>query len=235
MKTLVITGFACSEQKWHDFLSSIEDRKILSFRSQLEGADNSKDLRSLGRYVASQIEITKPKLILAHDFGVPTLVMGLLRVRRKNPSYLPKVVLFNSALRGLNLFLTTHPLRIQAMGWDKILQLIMKSGGDCDSELAKFLPSIKAIYRQVVLNALLDCGKSLLKKEPKPQGLTLGTSVLIFRSDTDPYFPGGTVQKMADDIASSHIVRMDYGHFPYSRPFSEYQKQIEIWEKSNFS
>jgi hypothetical protein len=231
MKTLVVTGFACTERRWDDFLSSVENRKIISFKAQLEGAEDAKDLRSLGRYVSSQIETYKPELIFAHDFGVATLVMGLLRVRRKNSSYMPKVILFNSALRGLNLFRTTHPLRIQAMSWDKIRHLIIQSGGDCDSELEKFLPSIKAIYRQVVMNAFLDFWKTLVKKKPSPHSLTLGSSVLVFKSDTDPYFPGTTIQKMADDIASSQIVPMDYGHFPYSRPFSEYQKQIEIWLK----
>jgi hypothetical protein len=228
MKAIAVTGFACPAQKWKEFLRPLGNVPVTSFRELLENAENPRDLRSLGRYVGTQIDLLKPELLIAHDFGVPILIMGLMRVRRKNPDYRPRVLLFNSALRGLNLLKTTHPMRIQIKNWKQITALVEEGGGDCDPGLEKFLPQIKAIYRQVIAKALLDQAQSLMGKTRAAQ-LDLGKSVLVFRSNTDPYFSGETVQKMADDIAGSQVVKLDYGHFPYSLPFARYEEEIRKW------
>lgn len=232
MKVLLVTGFACPAERWRSLLEFLPNLEILSFRDQLENAENPRDLRSLGQYVAQRIQDLHPDLIIAHDFGVPTSVIGLLKYKKKERAYLPKIILFNSALRGISLLRVTHPFKAQYLSWESIENLIQENSGEVDGGLKSFFPQIRSIYRQVILSNVLEKFKMLSASKVRSE-LSLGSRVLLVKSDNDPFFPKDIVEKMAKDIRGTETLTVNYGHFPYSIEKELIIPKIEQWLKNS--
>jgi len=216
MRTLLISGFACDEKPWQTlFPLPPSDFFHLTFAEQLTRAKRG-DLRQLARETSKVISEFKPDVLVLHDFGLTSGLLGLLRAQKRDPSIAPRIIFFDGAMRGFDIFKTRHPLRIQMMNPKQIKAAVLKAGGSFDERLLHFIPEIKAIYRQAILVSLKEKWLKLLGRKTA-QKWKVNTSSLIIASPNDLYTTPICLKFLAEDLEpKGEFVEMAYGHFPYS-------------------
>lgn len=212
MKTLVVAGFPCSEAAWRKLFPE-NSTQILTFAEVLEKAPKA-DLLAMARIVSERILETRPEMLVVHDFGVATGLMGLIRARKRSNDVAPRVVVFNGAFRGFDVLKAPHPFKVQVLKSADVLAGVAVAGGEADSRIEKLLPRVKAVYRQVILGSLISRAKAFLSPE-RPLGLDLGNQVLILASANDPFIPVENLKAIERDFKRTTFEQLDYGHFPY--------------------
>lgn len=216
MKTLLITGFACNKAAWSSIFShNQEDFFHFTFADQLKQSKKG-DLRQLARVTAKIISDMKPDVLVLHDFGVTSGLLGLLRAQKKVPTLCPKLIIFDGAMRGFDVFKTPHPFWIQFMSPAQIKKGVLEAGGTFDEELLLYLSEIKAIYRQVIAVSLKEKWDNLLKKNLS-QKWNVNAPSLIIASPNDMFTTPICLKYLAEDLVpKAKLIEIAYGHFPYS-------------------
>ncbi len=184
----------------------------------LEHTDSA-DLKGMSRYVAAQIEAFEPESIVCHDYGVPLTLLALLHLQRKGKSPSAKITLFNGAFRRLDIFKSPMPFRIQLMTLNKAVREVESRGGSVDLRLKKYLPRIRAINRLIIAYSLAD---KMLSKLGLDEFMGYGgkplirSPIQIIASTDDPYIPFESIEQLRKDFSPQRVVKVKYGHFPYS-------------------
>lgn len=216
MKTLLVTGFACDEVAWENlFPPSQSDFFHLTFAEQLKRAKKG-DLRQLARVASQVIAEFKPELLVLHDFGLTSGLLGLLRAQKKDSSLAPRIIFFDGAMRGFDIFETPHPFWMQMMSSAQIKEGVLRAGGSFDENLLAFISEIKAIYRQVIAVSLKEKLDSFLRKKTS-QTWRVRAPSLIIASPNDLYTTPICLKFLSEDLEpEAKFVQIPYGHFPYS-------------------
>jgi len=234
MKRLIIAGFPCPKDAWEKLFPSIEgiEQMILPFYDVISQTDNAYYFFDLVDPVKKAIESYKPDLIVMHDFGVILGILAILKIKKINNEFNPKVVIFNGAFRGFNVLKATHPIRIQFMSYDSFQKEVLEQGGEVDPRFKEKFSTVKHVYRQVIVGSLLSLMSSIFKKKPTKK-IDLGSEVLILASKNDPYIPFCCLQNIENDFNNTSLKRIDYGHFPYSGNIEEIKKQLLDFQLSS--
>jgi len=212
MERLVLSGFACSEESWIDFLGP--ETTVMSFADVLQ-ATRSSDIRDWGTWAASELLRIRPDSIVCHDFGG---VLGLHALAIMKPSEWERhacLSILNTAFRDFNVFKNPHPLLVQASTWGFITRLIRAQGGSVDDNLKPFFPLIKKAYRRT---AVLSLARQIQKRihPDRKAGRPLQMSAQIIASPSDPFIAMETIRGIERDFKVPIFHTMDYGHFPYA-------------------
>ncbi len=232
MKRLVVTGLPCPPEPWEAFFGKHKGQRILPLLEVLENTDAS-DLKTMSRYVADQITAFEPASIVCHDFGVPLTLLALLYLQRKGKSPDVKITLFNGAFRRLDIFKSPIPFRIQLMTLSRAIKEVESCGGHVDLRLKEYLPRIRAMNRLVIAYSLAD---KMLSKLGLDEFMGYGgkplirSPIQIIASTDDPYIPFESIEQLRLDFSPQRMVKVQYGHFPYSVPRDKIVPLIEEFE-----
>lgn len=236
LRRLVVTGLPCPESRWETFLGEHPSQKILSFYQVLSDT-HSCDLRDLSERVATELTVHCPDSLICHGFGVPLSLIALLRLHRRGVRLRPRVTLFNGALRKVDVFKATHPLRAQFLSKTRAIAEIEALGGAIDPRLAQHIPRIRAIYRMIIGYSLGEKFRSMLGLEDlfafNFTATPLQIPMQMIVSPNDPYIPFAAIDQVRRDFSVGRFIEVKYGHFPYSVAREKILPLIEAFEQSS--
>lgn len=235
MKRMVVTGLPCPPESWQSWLGDSECR-VLPLHEVFENT-SSPDLRVMASYVAKVIDREQPESILCHDLGVPLALIALMKLERKGRPSQARLTLFNGAFRKIDVFKATHPFRVQLMSFRRAVREVESAGGKVDPKLKPYLSRIRKMYRLIIYYSLTEKLQSWLGLEhfigfTKP---ALALNIQIIASENDPYIPSESIEQLQRDFSPRRVVRMNYGHFPYSRHQRDILPLIEEFERGHQS
>jgi pimeloyl-ACP methyl ester carboxylesterase len=176
---------------------------------------------------------TRPDMLVLHDYGVTLGLLGLMRAQRKDPTFVPRIVLFNGVLRTFNIWQARHPFWIQFTALERLKLLIQKQKADFDPALVDLYPEVKRIYRRVIFFGILTGIRKILRlKSAAP--INLSPHILILASLNDPFIPAENLEELHRDLLNSKIEYIDYRHFPYCSTHADILKnRINQFETEN--
>jgi pimeloyl-ACP methyl ester carboxylesterase len=239
MKRLVITGLPCPAAIWDSFLGNKPRRgftqRVIPMREVLEHCP-SPDPRQMANYISTQITDFRPDSIVCHDLGVALTLLSLLKIQRKEPSFRPRVTVFNGAFRRVNPIKAPHLFKVQFMRDRNVIREVEARGGKVDLTLRPYLPRIRAMYRLILLFRVTEQISSAFGLDDligSGGERTLKLPVQIIASPNDPYIPIESVRRLSQDFGVRRFVELRYGHFPYSIPREHVLPLIEDFESSS--
>lgn len=212
MKRLMISGFPCPPESWINFLGA--DTQVISFYDVLN-ATRSSDVVAWSRYIDSEIDRLDPESLVCHDYGGPMSLLALWRRQRKKKAQPRCVTILNTAFKDFDVFKNPHPFQIQILSWNRIVEMVEKSGGTADPRLETFLPQVKATYRRVIALSTLGKVASIVRANIDLK-IELSSRIQIIASTNDPYIAKATMDHVARDFKVQLFRTINYGHFPYS-------------------
>ena len=194
-------------------MSGVEGCTFLPLSEQIRLAGKS-DLKALGKVIAEEVLTLRPDAMIVHDFGLTTGLLGLIRARRKDPSLKIKLVAFNGAMRGFDVFKSTHPFTMQLMTFEKLKKIMNAKGIEVDPYFENKMLEARALYRQVIAMSLISNFCSIFRKQTT-LNIDSGDLALILASTNDPFIPFKCLELLKQDIKNSLLEKVEYGHFPY--------------------
>lgn len=235
MKRLVITGLPCSSDSWEAWLGKDDEQRILPLIEVLDNT-SSPDLRVMANYVANVIKEYNPESILCHDFGVALTLIALMKLERRGTPCRAKVTVFNGAFRKVDVFKANQAFRVQLMSYKKAVREVEAAGGSVDPRLRPYLPRIRAMYRLIIYYSLTEKLQQWLGLDQfvgfgsRPQ---LQVPMQIIASEDDPYIPSESIEQLRRDFGPRRVVKLNYGHFPYSRSRAEILPIVKEFEATS--
>ncbi|TAK71557.1 MAG: hypothetical protein EPO11_11115 [Gammaproteobacteria bacterium] len=228
MKRLIISGFPCPQAAWADFLPAEDgtEQEIISFYDVISKAYGKRNFFDLVTHIADILITYKPGLIIMHDIGVTLGLLSLIRVKKTQKDFLPRIVAFNGAFRGFNVFKNTHPLRIQLMSYQAFEKEVLLNGGEVDVRFKDIFADIKHLYRQIAIFSLSSMLRNLFKKKNRDK-IQIGEAILVLASKDDPYIPVECLRNIELTFTNTTLKIFNYGHFPYSNNNKEMQQEIK--------
>jgi pimeloyl-ACP methyl ester carboxylesterase len=212
MRRLVVTGYPCSEAPWRRLFPE-EDCRILTLAEVMERVE-SHDLRRMADVVQETIQAGNFRTVIAHDIGVTTTILALLRLLRRNEKAGPeKLVLFNGAFSHFSVFEAPHPLRIQLKSAAKVKAELARLGVEVDPRLMPRLPAVKKMYRLIIAASIEQSIRRLLGR--KANGPSLPVPTLILEGVDDPFIPRSSIDGLERLFSDVRRVQAYVGHFPY--------------------
>ena len=226
MKRLIVTGFPCSSEPWRKVFASGDNTFLpLAEVIRLEGCA---DIRKMTSTVNSTIEALSPDQIVAHDIGLTTALLALIRRRKKDQTLPSSLVLFNGAFSGFDVFKAPHPIWIQLKPEFIIRRELSNLGVILDPHLCSFIPEIRKMYRQIIAVSIMD--KLRLTRHRTRAISNWPIKTLLIEGINDPFIPKSSIDKLELLLPGVRRVVGYEGHFPYLGDFSLISKQIEEFE-----
>lgn len=215
MRRLVMGGFPCSATAWETLFPSCDEQQIVPFSQIFSSYDGS--FFSVINGCQEIIKNFQPTSIILHDISVSLGLLSLIRLQRYNYPIAPRVVIFNGAFRGFNVFKAPHPLKIQFTSFEKMAELVSSQGGIVDLSFKPHYKKIRKFYRQIIFGSIAALVQEKLFSKAKAK-IDLKNKILIFASNNDKYIPRECLERIQSDFLHTQIEFIKYGHFPYSCP-----------------
>jgi len=213
VKRLIVGGFPCSATAWEAIFPPCHEQQIIPFSDIFSSYDSS--FTSLIKCCHKIIQDFEPTSIILHDISVILGLLSLIRLQKQDYPITPKIILFNGAFRGFNVFKAPHPFKIQFISFEKMSSIVSSQGGEIDPYFHSQYKKIRKLYRQIIFGSIIAMLQEILSPKVKKQ-IDLKNKILILASNNDAYIPYGCLERIRDEFAHTKIEPVNYGHFPYS-------------------
>ncbi|MBY0370460.1 hypothetical protein K2X33_07225 [bacterium] len=206
-RVLALTGFACPASAWERFLGP--EVRVVPLSEVVASCSSGHPLE-WAKAARKHVADLQPRLLIAHDVGVLLALLSVLKLRKQPDYKVPRLLLFNGAFRGFDVFQATHPWRFQFATEARVRAEAERAGGEFDPWWNGRLGRMRTFYRYAILANLKE--KLLRSGEKRFSALP----ITLIRSANDPYIPASSLDQLERDFQVAHSERFDYGHFPYT-------------------
>lgn len=222
-------GIPCSATAWNRLFPQEchVEQKIVPFFDIFSKNYQNRNFYDLVCVFKDIIQNYKPDEIYLHDISVTLGLLALIKINKssQDPNFKPRIIIFNGAFRGFNVFKALHPLRIQWISFESFEKTVALHGGDVDLRFKLVFTNLRYLYRQLAFSSAISIIKNFFKSSITRK-INLRCKILILASKTDPYIPFECLRFIERDFSNSELKIIDYGHFPYSGDIGMIREQI---------